>query len=303
MNNPQFSITVNAFGLSDVGLVRTNNEDNFLFTQLGSGSINSIPAESNSTAPWIFIVADGMGGGQAGEVASQMATELVAEKFGVRVIQKNISNHQGYVKALTGAVEETNRTVFHEGQHKNELKGMGTTLTAAAVCGKSVIFAQLGDSRAYLLRDSNITQMTKDQSLVAQMVAMGKLSPEAAKTHPRRNVILQALGVQPRIDVVISSAELSSGDRLVLCSDGLWGKVESEEIKELVERFPAQTACESLVCLANERGGEDNITVVIASFTGDGLRTVAGSEISDSRGTSQRRWWFWPWLRNANSKR
>ena len=297
MNIPRIPMIVNAYGLTDVGLVRKNNEDNFLFTQLGSGLINSIPAtETNLVTPWIFIVADGMGGGQAGEVASQMAVELVADKFAARVSQKRIATQQGFEKALGGAVEEANRTVFQKGQNKDDLRGMGTTITAAAVCGTSAIFAQLGDSRAYLLRDSDVRQMTKDQSLVAQMVAMGKLRPEEAKTHPRRNVILQALGVQPRVDVVITSTELRKGDRLVLCSDGLWGKVEVEEIKEFVERFPPQTACESLVRLANERGGEDNITVLIASFSGDGVPGTTEDEVSKLLPVIRRRWWwFWPW--------
>lgn len=285
---------VNAFGLSDIGLVRTNNEDNFRFTQLGSESINSIPAsEANLTAPWIFIVADGMGGGQAGEVASQMAVELIADQFAAQVSQKRVSTRQGFEKALAGAVEEANRTVFQKGQNSEDLRGMGTTITAAAVCGRSVIFAQLGDSRAYLLRNGNLIQMTKDQSLVAQMVAMGQLSPQEAKTHPRRNVILQALGVQPKVDVVITTSQLRRGDQMVLCSDGLWGKVESEEIKEFVERFPPQAACESLVRLANERGGEDNITVIIASFSGDDLPTAAVDEVPPAK--RRRWWWFLPW--------
>jgi protein phosphatase len=297
MNDSQTPIIVNAFGLSDIGLVRTNNEDNFRFTQLGSESINSVAApEANLTAPWIFIVADGMGGGQAGEVASQMAVDLIADKFAVQVSQRRVSTHQDFEKALAGAVEEANRTVFQKGQNNDDLRGMGTTITAAAVCGTSVIFAQLGDSRAYLLRNDNLTQMTRDQSLVAQMVAMGQLSPQEAKTHPRRNVILQALGVQPKVDVVITSSQLQRDDQMVLCSDGLWGKVEPEELKEVVERFPPQVACESLVRLANERGGEDNITVIIASFTGDGLPTAAEDVISDSRPINRRRWWwFLPW--------
>ncbi len=290
------SMAVNAFGLSNIGRVRTNNEDNYLFTQVGSGSINSVPSsKTNPGAPWIFIVADGMGGGQAGEVASQMAVKLVAEKFAARLNPKKPSTYQGVVTALVAAIEETNRSVFQKGQSDNELRGMGTTVTAAAVLGAAAVFAQLGDSRAYLIRDGNISQMTKDQSLVAQMIAMGKLTPEEAKTHPRRNVILQALGVQARVDVAISSAELKRGDQLVLCSDGLWGKVEPEEIKEYVERFSPQTACESLMQLANDRGGEDNITVVIASFAGDGPSVENAA--SDNFKNPQRRYWFWPWSR------
>ena len=184
---------------------------------------------------------------------------------------------------------------MEESLKKEELRGMGTTLTAAALCGTSVIVAQLGDSRAYLLRDRDLTQVTKDQSLVAQMVATGKISPEEAKTHPRRNVILQALGVEPDIDVVISTTDLKRGDQLVLCSDGLWGKVDAEEIKELAERFTPQVACESLVRLANARGGEDNITVIVASFSGDGLPLVSQTKVSTLEIVKKkRRWWFWP---------
>jgi PPM family protein phosphatase len=301
MNSPMIPVRVNAFGLSDAGLVRKNNEDNFFFTQLGSGSTNSIPAtETNLTAPWIFIVADGMGGGQAGEIASQMAVELVADKFAARVSQKKISTPKGFEKALAAAVEEANRSVFQKGQNQNDLRGMGTTMTAAVVCGSLIVFAQLGDSRAYLFRDGTVTQMTKDQSLVAQMVAMGTLRPEEAKTHPRRNIVLQALGVQPKVDVVITSTCLQRGDQMILCSDGLWGKVEPEEIKEFVERFPPQAACESLVRLANERGGEDNITVLVASFGGDGLPISIEHEVSRLVPITKRHWWrFWPWSSNG----
>jgi protein phosphatase len=288
-------IIVNAYGLSDLGLVRTNNEDNFLFTQLRTGLINAIPEiPANSQDGWIFIVADGMGGGQAGEVASQMAVELVAENFTNRLNDAGSSDRQGLARALTAAVEETNQSIFQESQSNEDLRGMGTTLTAAVVSDETVTVAQLGDSRAYLVRDSSITQITKDQSLVAQMVATGKLSPEEAKTHPRRNVILQALGIQPQIDVVISKTDLKRGDQLVLCSDGLWGKVESEEIKEFAERFSPQSACESLVRLANDRGGEDNITVIVVTFSGDGLRPSTGEELPTLKSIKTKRWWwFW----------
>ena len=299
MTGATIPILVNAFGLSNVGMARTNNEDSFLFTQFGSGLINSIPADSNSAAPWIFIVADGMGGGQAGEVASQMAVELVSEKFAARLNQKRISNHQGFVKTLTSIVDEANRSILEAGQQNRELSGMGTTLTAAAVYNDTAYFAQLGDSRAYLLRNNKITQMTKDQSLVAQMIAMGKLTPEEAKVHPRRNVILQALGVQARVDVAITSTNLRRGDTLLLCSDGLWGKVESGEIKEIVQQSSPQTACENLVDLANERGGEDNITVLVANFSGDGLpESSIDDEVANQLDKKNHRWWFWPWNSN-----
>ena len=295
MNLNSANICVNGFGLSDVGRVRSNNEDSFFFTQLGSGLENFIAAEAaDADARWIFIVADGMGGGQAGEVASQMTVELVAKNVAEPLSSRRVLDQDNFVKAITRAVEKTNQTVFQESQSNKNLRGMGTTLTAAVVAGGTLTVAQLGDSRAYLLRDGVIRQLTQDQSLVAQLVAAGKITPEEAKTHPRRNVILQAVGVQPKVDVAITSTRLQRDDQMVLCSDGLWGKVETEEIKEFVERFSPQEACENLIGLANERGGEDNITVVVATFSGDGLPTEA--EISEVRpATARRRWWFWPW--------
>jgi PPM family protein phosphatase len=247
----------------------------------------------------IFLVADGMGGVQAGEVASRMAVDLVATRFLEQLRRKRFVNQKTFVRLLKESVQEANRIVLHEGQKESQLRGMGTTLTAAAVRGASIFFAQLGDSRAYLLRNSCIAQMTKDQSLVAQMVATGSLRPEEAKTHPRRNVILQALGVQPQVDVVISAADLKRGDGLVICSDGLWGKMEDEEIKEFVEKYDPPTACHSLVRTARERGGEDNITVIVTRFEGQGLPLPAPddapsySNIVEIRPTFRR--YFWPW--------
>lgn len=298
MNLKTSPLKVAAFGMSNVGRVRTNNEDNYLFTQVGSGLINAVSPDSpNADNQWIFIVADGMGGGQAGEVASQLAVAGVAQSFTDQLTANKQLTPQAFAKALTHAVEETNRSIFQESQENQELTGMGTTLTAAAVSGTILTVAQLGDSRAYLLRDNSITQLTKDQSLVAQMVEAGKITPQEAKTHPRRNVILQAMGVLPRVDVAIATANLKRNDRMVLCSDGLWGKVEPEEIVEFVHRFEPQAACESLVRLANERGGEDNVTVIVASFTGDGLSDTGETKVPTLEIPKQKRSWWRFWLR------
>ena len=290
---------ISAFGLTDVGLVRKNNEDSFLIADLSNGiaTADEFPMNCRIARDGsIFIVADGMGGVQAGEVASHMAVDLVARNFLDQLTQKRSVNQQSFVRVLKKSVEEANRMLFQEGQKNSQHRGMGTTLTAAAVHGTSIFFAQLGDSRAYLLRNGFINQMTKDQSFVAQLVASGSLSPEEAKTHPRRNVILQALGVQPKVDVAISGADLKKGDRLVLCSDGLWGKVETEEIKDLIEIYQPTDACHGLVSLARERGGEDNITVIVACFDGDGLpEPTLGEGPSYERIQDKPRWWFWPW--------
>ena len=291
-------LKVAAFGMSDVGRVRTNNEDNYLFTQLGSGLINAVSPDCiDSESQWIFIVADGMGGGQAGEVASHLAVQGVAQNFADKLSAKTKFKQQAFAKALSHAVEETNQSIFQESQENQELTGMGTTLTAAAVYGTTVTVAQLGDSRAYLLRDGSITQLTKDQSLVAQLVAAGKITTQEAKTHPRRNVILQAMGIQSQIEVAISTANLKHNDGLVLCSDGLWGKVEPEEIVEFVHRFEPQAACQSLVRLANERGGEDNVTVIVANFTGDGISETDETKVPTLEIVKQKRSWWGFWKR------
>jgi serine/threonine protein phosphatase PrpC len=298
MSTPIHPIVINTFGLTDLGVVRENNEDSFLIANVADGATTPNAMEPNEVIGGdgsIFLVADGMGGGQAGEVASRMAVDLVATSFLEQFRRKRFINQKTFVRLLKGSVQEANRMVLHEGQKKIQLKGMGTTLTAAAVHGGSIFFAQLGDSRAYLLRNGCIAQMTKDQSLVAQLVATGALRPEEAKTHPRRNVILQALGVQPHVDIVMSSAALKRGDRLVICSDGLWGKVEDEEIKEFVEKFDPPTACHSLVRIARERGGEDNITIIVARFDGDGLPPATkGDAPVYQRVKENLGWWLWP---------
>ena len=290
---------VSAFGLTDIGLVRKNNQDNFLIADVTNGIATpdafSLHCQIGCDGS-LFIVADGMGGVQAGEVASRMAVDLVAHDFLDQLREKRSVNQQSFVRILKKAVENANWILFQESQKNSQYRGMGTTLTAAAVHGASIFFAQLGDSRAYLLRNGFIKQMTKDQSFVAQLVASGSLSPEEAKNHPRRNVILQALGVQPKVDVVISSADLKKGDRLLLCSDGLWGKVETEEIRDLIDRHQPTDACQGLVTLARERGGEDNITVIVACFDGDGLPVpTPGEGPSCDQIQDKRQWWFWPW--------
>jgi protein phosphatase len=303
MTDPSSAVLVDSYGLSDVGLIRKNNEDSFLIATPTSDFANQNPAELNGIMPengTMFIVADGMGGAQAGEVASRMAVDTVARNFINALNKKDSLDQQTLISALTETIQETNQLIFREGQKNSECNGMGTTLTAAMVYGTTIFFAQLGDSRAYLARKGVISQMTKDQSLVAQMVASGSLTPEEAKNHPQRNVILQALGIQSQVDVAISLAELRRGDQIVLCSDGLSGKVDAEEIKEFLERFEPKAACQGLVRMARERGGEDNITVIVARFNGEGLPEPKSDDVADSTNMKvepPRRRSFWPWKR------
>jgi PPM family protein phosphatase len=300
MTDSTTPVRIDAFGQSDVGLVRKNNEDSFLIADLSGGAtpfdaftLNRPIGEKGT----LLLVADGMGGMKAGEVASRMAADVVAQGLVDQLSKNHPVDQKAFVKALKQSVHEANRIVFEEGERKRNRRGMGTTLTAAGVHGQFIFFAQLGDSRAYLVRNSSITQMTRDQSLVAQLIDSGAISSQEAKTHPQRNVILQAVGVKRQVDVVISATQLKRADQVVLCSDGLWGKVEAEEIRELLEkRLDPKSTCQHLVQLARERGGEDNITIIVAYFDGEGLpEPIPGENPIYEQFQVRSRWRFWPW--------
>ena len=287
------ALYISAFGQSDLGLVRKNNEDSFLIVDLNDGAEDIHPAAPNFFAGdrgSLFMVADGMGGAEAGEVASQMAVELVCRYLRT----KRFSSRQSFVKNLKKSIDEANRDIYQESIKNEARRGMGTTLTAAAVFGGELFFAQLGDSRGYLVRNGSIAQMTQDQSLVAQLVQSGALTPERAKVDPRRNVILQALGSRKRVEVAVSVVELRRGDWAVLCSDGLSGKVDAEEMTEILKGSSGPNeACQRMIDLAKQRGGEDNITVIVAKFDGDKLLLPAPDEVPTYTEFEETRSSFW----------
>ncbi len=291
-----------AFGQTDLGLIRHNNEDSLLAVDLTSGLVAPTPSALNHVVGEkgsLFLVADGMGGAEAGEVASRMAVELVSQQVPEQLSRTRFLNRLAFVQILKHSVQQANLAIHQQSRNNKKQRGMGTTLTAAAVYDAAVFFAQVGDSRGYLMRNSAIAQMTQDQSLVARLVASGELSAEEAKDHPRRNVILQALGPQEQVDVTVSFADLKREDRVVLCSDGLSGKIEDEELKEVLRKFPEpKDACQRLVDIARERGGEDNITVIIVKFDGEGLPPSFPAEVPVyQRFNEDPRWQFWPWRR------
>jgi protein phosphatase len=175
---------------------------------------------------------------------------------------------------LKEAVEVANGHIHAYAKAHPEVRGMGTTTTAVGVLGDHLFLAQVGDSRAYLVRQGKAHQLTKDQSLMQRLVEAGEITEEEAAHSESRNIILQALGPDPKVKVDLTYQELRKDDRLVLCSDGLSGQVSKEEIAEIVGgTTDLRAACDRLVALANERGGPDNITVVVARFDGDGLRS------------------------------
>lgn len=212
--------------------------------------------------PPLFAIADGMGGAQAGEVASRLAAETLREQ------------ELGDLSALEQTVElirEANRRVYAYSSENASARGMGTTMTVALVEGNRVTIGHVGDSRAYLLRDEQLTQLTQDHSLVAELVRSGRLSAEEAERHPRRSVITRALGTDSEVEVDVFSLQGQEGDLFLLCSDGLTSMVSDEAIASLLAaaRAGLDDAAKQLVDAANHAGGEDNISVVLFALEGD----------------------------------
>lgn len=242
---------------TDVGRRREHNEDSYLTMQFERCHLDKVETLS------ILAVADGMGGHAAGEVASRLCLQVFASNLLSSVNEWLNFGEPNWSEAMKTAFVEANRQVFAEAQAMRN--NMGTTLTAVVLCGNKAIFANVGDSRGYLLQSGKLKQITKDHSLVQQLVDTGDLTPEQARWHPRRNIITQAIGIDPSVQVDIFEVTLLPGDLVLLCSDGLVDMVEDSEIERVLMSEPTvNTAAQTLVRLANEAGGEDNITVIVA---------------------------------------
>jgi serine/threonine protein phosphatase PrpC len=269
------SVRVSVFGKTDLGLTREHNEDTFLVADLSSGNANLHPdVRSHEVGPRgsLFMVADGMGGAAAGELASAMAADSISRQLSTGwAVDAEISAAR-FAYRLKEAVELANQQIYAYAREHPDVRGMGTTVTAAGVFGDELYLTQIGDSRGYLVRNGEAFQLTRDQSLTQRLVDAGELTEEEAEQSERRNIILQALGPDPRVKVDLSRQRLRRGDLLILCSDGLSGVVKREELSRMVaESADLPSLCSALIDLANERGGPDNVTVVAARFDGDGL--------------------------------
>ena len=268
-------VIVHVFGRTDVGRVRDHNEDSFLVADLSTDNPSLQPEVRThhiGPAGTLFMVADGLGGAAAGEIASDLAINTVYEEVRERWAKSDRRDAQAFAAALKAATDAANSKIFTYALEHPEHRGLGTTATVAAVLGDTVYLAQVGDSRAYLVRHGDAMQLTKDQSLMARLVEAGELTQEEADRSERRNIILQALGPEPNVRIDLTHQKLRRGDVLVLCSDGLFGLVKKEEIAEVVSSTDDLVqACKDLIDRANENGGPDNITVIIAKFEGDGL--------------------------------
>lgn len=226
---------------TDVGCVREHNED------------------SLAVAPPLYVVCDGMGGHAAGEVASEIAAEIIA---------KRAPRHLD-AEALGRAVEEANLAIIRAAREGAGREGMGTTCTAAMLENERLVIAQVGDSRAYLLHNGKLQQLTRDHSLMADLVEAGQITPEEAKTHPQRSVITRALGSDPHTEPDLYELNVETGDRLLLCSDGLSTMLEDLEIEQVMRKVSDPQRCAAvLVNEAIAAGGYDNVTVVVVDVTG-----------------------------------
>ena len=275
---------VELYAKTNVGRVRAGNEDNFLVLDLsGQGAWTGSDGEAIPEGLGRFevgpkgvvlVVSDGMGGALAGDVASRMAVDTVREMLtGGDDGDGDGDPEAPLVECLRNATDYANFAIHRRSQEDPHCSGMGATLTAAAVTPDGVGLLQVGDSRGYVIRGGHIKLATKDQSLVQQLVDVGQISEQEAETHMFRNVILQALGAQAELQPVTGRVRVYRGDVLLLCSDGLSGKLRGEDMLRIVQESEGdlKRACEALVDEANERGGEDNITVVLARLEGDDL--------------------------------
>lgn len=288
-------LTAETHATSHIGRVRKGNEDNYLLLH-----VSDVKAWMSSQDPGEFIVesqkfeidingvvlavSDGMGGALAGEVASKMAVETVSQKFLEEDTEKTIAPehyNDSLISKLYDATVYANHLIHHQGRTDPQYQGMGATFTGAGITPEAVDLIQVGDSRAYLVRSGQIYQITKDQSLVQQLIDAGQIQPEEAETHTLKNVILQALGAQNEIYPVPARLMPHREDVLLLCSDGLSNKLGGSDMQRIiVENFnQLQIAAAELVKLANERGGEDNITLILVKLFGDELPEANGGEI------------------------
>lgn len=267
-------VVLTAFGLTDVGLVRKNNEDVFVIADLAAGAFApqaSLCARPVTNRGVLLAVSDGMGGAAAGEVASALVVGGLRQHLGD-------THAEGMEEAMRSAVEAANKVVW-DAAHASGRPGMGATLAAVLVHDAHAYVASVGDSRVYLLRHCQIRQVTEDQSWVEMLVRSGVVTREQAEASPHRNVLLQAMGQHPHVTTALGRIELRRKDVFLLCSDGLWNKVTADEIYSAVTHSPTgQDACQRLVDMAKARGGEDNITVVLSQVTGEGLREPTASE-------------------------
>lgn len=262
-------IRIRLFGRTDVGRIREHNEDNFLVADLSQsarGLMENIRSHVVGPSGTLFAVCDGMGGAAAGEVASKLAVDIIYEQMQAGGPPRH---RDEFARRLVRAVEVAGMRIFAEAKLDRNRRGMGTTATAAALVDDHLFLAQVGDSRGYLLRGESLQLVTRDQSLVNQLIEAGQLTEEEAENFEHSNIILQALGTADSVQVDLTYVKVRAGDTLLLCSDGLSGMVRAEELRQALLGHPEPIdVCKVLTDRANDAGGHDNITVIVVKFDG-----------------------------------
>ena len=240
--------------LSDVGLVRSIDEDSILV-------INSNPQNPNIISRQLLIVADGVGGHSKGEIASYLGVKKVAEVIFPWISRVGVDKM--FSTIIQGSIAEANKSILEYTKDHPECEGMGTTMTLALIDDSTIYIGHVGDTRAYLINEGSITRLTKDHSQVQELIDKGEITEEEALNHPKRNVITRVVGYYSEVECDLITRKINIGDRLLICCDGLTNYVRDAELKESVIFNEPQTACKLLVDLANQRGGSDNISVII----------------------------------------
>jgi protein phosphatase len=277
------TITALVHGRTDIGRAREHNEDAFVAADFATLTpLEPLPAALrfgvDRPGP-LLMVADGMGGAAAGEIASAMAVTAVLETLGETDYAAAASDPDLFAAALRGVLETVNGQIHNHATANLAHRGMGTTATLAVTVGDTLYVAQVGDSRAYLVRNGEARQLTKDQSLIQKLIDDGELTPEEAERSERRNIILQALGPEPLVRVDVTHQRLRRGDAVIICTDGLSGLVSATELARAADEEPTVAdVCDRLIGAANTAGGFDNITVVAARFDGAALASAAAGD-------------------------
>ena len=275
-------VSIEVVGRTDVGRRREHNEDAFLVADLSAPQPAQPVTEERERLAWpvrtvgsrgaLFVVADGMGGAAAGELASGMACAVILEEVRAQWADTTATDPDRFAQTLRLATERANQRIHAHATAHPDTKGMGTTVTLAGLLGDTLYLCQVGDSRAYLVRRGIATQITKDQSLMQRLVDAGELTAEEAEVSERRNIILQALGPEARVKVDLTVQRVQRGDLLVVCSDGLSGQVRGPEIAQLLGAATTlASGCDALIDRANATGGPDNITAIVVRLDGAGL--------------------------------
>ena len=276
-------INVQVFGMSDMGRVRKNNEDNFVVCNLTTGEAGLAPSVRCHTLGnlgSLFMVADGMGGEASGEVASQICALTVPKRLYENLKSLGQVNEVTFVLLLRESIEYANQLIHEKAQNDPIYRGMGTTATVAALFGPCLFVAQVGDSRAYLIRQNELTQLTRDQTFLNYLKEIGVEVPADPEMDSRKSILTQAVGSSESVNVKVTYAKVRQGDSLLLCSDGLYNMVPATDILATVKGTePLDNKCKALIDEANANGGSDNITVIIAEFDGPGLPSAAPSPV------------------------